>query len=50
MNIEDGITDELNNMSRVIEQQKETLIEAEVALQEKEKQIRELFKQLESTS
>jgi hypothetical protein len=64
MDIEDEITDELNNMSRVIEQQKEILIEAEVALEkskaaleekdkaleEKEKQIRELLKRLESTS
>ena len=57
MDIEDEITDELNNMSRVIEQQKEILIEAEVALKEKDKalegkdkQIRELLKRLESTS
>ena len=57
MDIEDEITDELNNMSRVIEQQKEILIEAETALQEKDKaleekdkQIRELLKRLESTS
>jgi xanthine dehydrogenase iron-sulfur cluster and FAD-binding subunit A len=57
MDIEDEITDELNNMSRVIEQQKEILIEAEItleqnktALEEKEKQIQELRKRLASTS
>ena len=63
MDIEDEITDELNNMSRIIEQQKEILIEAEIAmeqkdktleekdkaLEEKEKLIRELLKQKEST-
>ncbi len=63
MDMEDEITDELNNMSRVIEQQKEILIEAEIAmeqnkaaleekdkaLEEKEKLIRELLKQKEST-
>lgn len=52
MDMEDEITDELNNMSRVIEQQKEILIEAELALAEKdkalaekEKLIRELLKE-----
>ena len=54
MDIEDEITDELNNMSRVIEQQKEIIIEAEIALEqnkaaleEKERRIRELLKRLE---
>jgi len=39
MDIEDEITDELNNMSRVIEQQKEILIEAEIALEQKDKAL-----------
>ena len=39
MDIEDEITDELNSMSRVIEQQKEILIEAEVAMQKKDKAL-----------
>ncbi len=39
MDMEDEITDELNNMSRVIEQQKEILIEAEIALEEKDKTL-----------
>jgi hypothetical protein len=61
MDIEDEITDELNNMSRVIEQQKEIIIEAEIALEqnkaeleqhkaaleEKERRIQELLKRLE---
>ena len=54
MDIEDEITDELNNMSRVIEQQKEILIEAEIimeqnktALEEKDKAIEEKDKALE---
>ncbi|MCP4149960.1 MAG: hypothetical protein GY757_19595 [bacterium] len=37
MDIEDEITDELNNMSRVIQQQKEILIEAEIAMEQKDK-------------
>ena len=47
MDIEDEITDELNNMSRVIEQQKEILIEAEVALQKKDKALEAKDKALE---
>jgi hypothetical protein len=47
MDIEDEITDELNNMSRVIEQQKEILIEAEIAIEEKDKALEEKDKALE---
>ncbi len=54
MDMEDEITDELNNMSRVIEQQKEILIEAEIALErnkaaldEKDKALDEKDKALE---
>jgi len=47
MDIEDEITDELNNMSRVIEQQKEILIEAEVALEKSKADLEEKDKALE---
>ncbi|MCP4217560.1 MAG: hypothetical protein GY765_23160 [bacterium] len=63
MDLEDEIADDLNNMSRVIEQQKEILIEAEIALEqrdkalernkaaleEREKLIRELLEQKDGT-
>ncbi len=47
MDLEDEITYELNNMSRVIEQQKEILIEAEINLEEKSRVIEEKDKALE---
>ncbi|MCP5102769.1 MAG: hypothetical protein GY950_05305, partial [bacterium] len=47
MDMEDEITDELNNMSRVIEQQKEILIEAEIALEQNKAALEEKDKTLE---
>jgi hypothetical protein len=47
MDIEDEITDELNNMSRIIEQQKEILIEAEISMEQKDKALEEKDKALE---
>ena len=47
MDIEDEITDELNNMSRVIEQQKEIIIEAEIALEQNKAALEEKDKALE---
>jgi hypothetical protein len=47
MDLEDEITDELKNMSRVIEQQKEILIEAEITLEQKDKALEQKDKALE---
>ena len=47
MDLEDEITDELKNMSRIIEQQKEILIEAEITLEENKGALEEKDKALE---
>jgi hypothetical protein len=47
MDLEDEIIDELKKMERVIEQQKEILIEAEITLEEKDKALEEKDKALE---
>jgi hypothetical protein len=47
MDVEDEVIDELKKMSRVIEQQKEILIEAEITMEEKDKALEEKDKALE---
>jgi hypothetical protein len=47
MDLEDEVIDELKKMSRVIEQQKEILIEAEISMEEKDKALEEKDKALE---